>query len=49
MTILSFSSLRDIAPWLIWFIVLISLLLGPTALVTVSGVEIWQSAFDPVS
>ena len=49
MPILSFSAARDIAAWLIWIIVLVSLLLGQTAMAGVPGIEIWQSGYDPVS
>lgn len=52
MSILSFSTQRDFAAWLIWLLVLISMLLAPSPLrdiaTTVSAPDIWQSPTDPV-
>lgn len=49
MTILSFSSSRDTASWLIWLIVLLAMLVPQTAFLKAPVTEIWQSAYDPVS
>mgnify|MGYP001561435131 CR=1 FL=1 len=49
MTILSFSSSRGIASWLIWIIVLLVMLLPQGAFLKAPVTEIWQSANDPVS
>jgi hypothetical protein len=49
MTILSFSSSRDITSWLIWLIVLLAMLLPQAAYLKAPVTEIWQSAYDPVS
>jgi len=53
MPILSFSTHRDFASWLIWLLVVISMLLmrGSTLPDVGSGglpTEVWQSTFDPV-
>jgi hypothetical protein len=53
MPILSFSTHRDFASWLIWLLVVISLLLmrGSTLPDVGSGgfpTDVWQSTFDPV-
>jgi len=53
MPILSFSTYRDFASWLIWLLVLISMLLmrGTTLPdLTAAGfpADVWQSSFDPV-
>lgn len=53
MPILSFSTHRDFASWLIWLLVVISMLLmrGSTLPAVGSGgfpTDVWQSTFDPV-
>jgi len=49
MPILSSSHTRDIATWLIWFIVLLTLLWIPGQSSQIApAVEIWQSTSDPV-
>ena len=53
MSILSYSAHREFATWLLWLLVLISILLAPGSglLDTVLGGSpsaMWQSAFDPV-
>jgi transposase len=48
MTILPSSTQRDFAYWLIWLIVVLTILLPQTGVLKVPVVEIWQSAFDPV-
>jgi len=48
MNILSSSSSRDITSWLIWIIVLLTMLLPQTAILKAPVVEIWQSTYDPV-
>ena len=47
MTILPSSPVRDVASWLIWFIVFLTLLLPQTGISKQAGVEIWQSSLDP--
>jgi transposase len=49
MTILSFSSSRDMTSWLIWLIVLLAMLLPQAAFLKSTVTEVWQSAYDPVS
>lgn len=48
MTILSSSPARDLASWLIWFIVLLTLLLPQAGISKQAVVEVWQSWLDPV-
>ena len=48
MTILSSSTARDFASWLIWFIILLSLLLPQAGISKQLAVEVWQSSLDPV-
>ena len=48
MTILSSSPARDLASWLIWFIVLLTLLLSQAGISKQAVVEVWQSWLDPV-
>jgi transposase len=48
MTILSSSPVRDFASWLIWFIVLLTLLLPQAGISKQPAIEIWQSSLDPV-
>lgn len=49
MTILTFSTSRDIASWLIWIIVVLVMLVPQAAYLKAPVTEIWQSAYDPVS
>src|SRR3990172_7090385 len=48
MTILSSSTHRDLAIWLIWLLVVLAMLVPQTIFPKVGLAEIWQSAFDPV-
>jgi len=53
MSILSFSTRRDFASWLIWLLILVSILLArgsalPGIAETGLPADIWQSPFDPV-
>jgi transposase len=53
MSILSFSTHRDFASWLMWLLVLVSILLTsgstlPDVAMTGLPTDIWQSPFDPV-
>ena len=48
MTILSSSAPRDFASWLIWLIILLTMLLPQAGVLKAPVVEIWQSAYDPV-
>jgi len=47
MTILSSSAPRDFASWLIWLIILLTMLLPQAGVSKAPVVEIWQSAYDP--
>ncbi len=53
MPILSFSTHRDSASWLVWLLVVISMLLMPGSTLPVGGsasfpTDVWQSTFDPI-
>jgi transposase len=49
MTILSSSTSRDLVFWLVWLSVVVMMLLPQAGIPRVPAVEIWQSAYDPVS
>ena len=49
MTILTFSRSRDIVSWMLWILVVLALLLPPLICFPTSGMEVWQSSFDPVA
>ena len=49
MTILTSSTSRDLIFWLIWLSVVVMMLLPQAGIVQVPAVEIWQSAYDPLS
>ena len=48
MPILSFSTHRDSVSWLLWLLVLISILVLPSTSSSGCPTAIWQSLFDPV-
>jgi len=49
MTILTSSTTRDLVFWLIWLSVVVMMLLPQAGIAQVPAVEIWQSAYDPLS
>ena len=48
MTILTSSTAREFASWLIWLIVILAILLPQGGVSKVPVVEVWQSSFDPL-